>query len=1291
MKKKILSYFIIILMLSFFSYSSTNTPHPVYKNIEKVLESDAYSYLTEKEKKFIMNYYNETGNILLTTKNKQENEPYFNPRYGNYLNLTDEQKENIGAIPVPVITETIIDENIPKAHYASKYNLSNISGYNYTSKIKDQKHTNICWAFASVEQAESYIMKKNNITYSSTSPEFSPRQLDYASAANSIRDYDNEYGVKIYDFDNEEEIDRNLNDGGTFLIPETLFAKGVSLFDESVFPFDELQDKKELADVINFENSNYELNSSYVFNDIGTYNSATNTFTGLAANSTTLANFKDIIKESIMQYGGVYIESQAPTYSCSSRDSASSAYLIRVDNGCVLDGGHAMQIIGWNDDYSYRYCKKNDGSGHTSQYNCTNGTIVEGKGAWILRNSWGTDNPTAYLAYDTYYEAIYVGTNFTNTEDRTWDNIYQKTVNVQRYMAYNTDDMTYTKKINTPEKIEKIKFHSFSQNGTFTISVDTPSHNYDVVATVQTPQKGYVTVDLSNQNIYLKDDTFTIHIQQATSTTDFFLPESVIVFTSNLDDEPIFETINDYNFGYFPAGYTLKIKANTKNMDSLQNISFTLKNKYGVDYTSALKETNYTKISTNYLNSVIKTNSLPQGYYDLYANYNNGTVESSHLIKLKLGSVPTITGTGSDYDPYQITTEDQLRLMSLYRDKSFVLNNDITITNNWVPIGTKENPFTGHFNGNGYTIKNLHVEPSYKDAGLFGYVKAPKDGLNIKNVRFEDASITGTDSSGILIGTLTGDEGYDWYDPYISINISQIYVLGGSSYSTTGSAGSIIGKIVPYHSQYKGRHHYHFERLFSTATIGGKNASGLIGEITGPTNTFEPTIIELYHIENLGITDIKTLTDNGITPVSNTHSSIFGKMDNYIEFTLAYYISSPLYIGFESTSLYGQTNNKQTMNITNGYNILDENVNIDTLRDPYSYNWPSFNEYWDLKEVDGIMRIAMLKGANPKYTNDFTTIENLIVGDSITYGDYLTEDIFKRIKIYNIEDPSIITTEEIKAPGSIQNVDLTITAANAGTQYITIISNYDGYRKTFVYHIKGPINVFNVTNGNTVRIEKEQTYKIETEILPVETDDNKTITWTSNNPSVASVDQNGLVTTYIRGNAIITGTLENGMSVEVSFKVTNPVLVEEISVSREKIYLAPNESKTITTLLYPPDEDVILTWNSVDGYIAEVDQNGTITANNIGTVRINTWASNGVSSYVDVEVVETPPTYIKGDDDFDGNVDLYDIIIALRKAFGYIPIDDDDYNIIDINEDHEITIDDVIEILRYAFGYTDTL
>ena len=36
-------------------------------------------------------------------------------------------------------------------------------------------------------------------------------------------------------------------------------------------------------------------------------------------------------------------------------------------------------------------------------------------------------------------------------------------------MAYNTDDMTYTKKINKTEKIEKIKFHSFSQNGTFAI------------------------------------------------------------------------------------------------------------------------------------------------------------------------------------------------------------------------------------------------------------------------------------------------------------------------------------------------------------------------------------------------------------------------------------------------------------------------------------------------------------------------------------------------------------------------------------------------------------------------------------------------------------------------------------------------------------------------------------------------------------------------------------------------------------------------------------------------------
>ena len=81
-------------------------------------------------------------------------------------------------------------------------------------------------------------------------------------------------------------------------------------------------------------------------------------------------------------------------------------------------------------------------------------------------------------------------------------------------------------------------------------------------------------------------------------------------------------------------------------------------------------------------------------------------------------------------------------------DATIVLTDDIdlnagrSVASNWTPIGTEEKPFTGTFDGNGKTIKNLTlVEPEAKEGkafiGFFGYAK----NATIKNVTFENVYI----------------------------------------------------------------------------------------------------------------------------------------------------------------------------------------------------------------------------------------------------------------------------------------------------------------------------------------------------------------------------------------------------------------------------------------------------------------------------------------------------------------------------------------------------------------------
>jgi len=87
----------------------------------------------------------------------------------------------------------------------------------------------------------------------------------------------------------------------------------------------------------------------------------------------------------------------------------------------------------------------------------------------------------------------------------------------------------------------------------------------------------------------------------------------------------------------------------------------------------------------------------------------------------------------------------------------YELANDIDAseTRNWNgglgfdPVGKAVNPFTGSFDGKGYTINNLYINrPDENGVGLFGDARD----ANIKNVKLSNANITGDECVGALAG-----------------------------------------------------------------------------------------------------------------------------------------------------------------------------------------------------------------------------------------------------------------------------------------------------------------------------------------------------------------------------------------------------------------------------------------------------------------------------------------------------------------------------------------------------------
>lgn len=142
------------------------------------------------------------------------------------------------------------------------------------------------------------------------------------------------------------------------------------------------------------------------------------------------------------------------------------------------------------------------------------------------------------------------------------------------------------------------------------------------------------------------------------------------------------------------------------------------------------------------------------------------------------------------------------------------LLNDIDASSikDWTPVGTQSSPFTGSFDGKGYTIKNIkwNVDLSdFPNAGVFGYAKnANITGLKV-GAEGDVCTLTGSASAvnaGAVVGRLDGGSVTGcvnslqmFYDGSATgANVCVAGICGRSSGDVTGctNKGNVISKVV---------------------------------------------------------------------------------------------------------------------------------------------------------------------------------------------------------------------------------------------------------------------------------------------------------------------------------------------------------------------------------------------------------------------------------------------------------------------------------------------------------------
>lgn len=196
-----------------------------------------------------------------------------------------------------------------------------------------------------------------------------------------------------------------------------------------------------------------------------------------------------------------------------------------------------------------------------------------------------------------------------------------------------------------------------------------------------------------------------------------------------------------------------------------------------------------------------------------------------------------------------VCTQTDLEQVRTHLDRTYVQTCNITLTSPFVPIGSLYTPFSGIYNGNGYSISNFAYHNSTAiSVGLFS-----ANNGTLANIQLVNVNVSGRITVGALAGTNTGkiissrvlsgvvyDEGHDTrhigglvgYNGNFNVIYEEFfgYIFNSSSAARVGTYNTFYsGGLVGVNDE--GAYIYHSS---STGEVYGKGAvGGLVGASSG--------------------------------------------------------------------------------------------------------------------------------------------------------------------------------------------------------------------------------------------------------------------------------------------------------------------------------------------------------------------------------------------------------------------------------------------------------------------------
>ena len=529
-------------------------------------------------------------------------------------------------------------------------------------------------------------------------------------------------------------------------------------------------------------------------------------------------------------------------------------------------------------------------------------------------------------------------------------------------------------------------------------------------------------------------------------------------------------------------------------------------------------------------------------------------------------------GTGTESDPYQIYTAQELA--NVNGTGYYMLMNDIDLTEwisknspskGWIPLGRNGNVMSNLL-GNNYTISGLWCNTDEDYTALIAMAEV----ISIRDLTVEIAagkSVKGANYSAVIIGKANDCVMENCH--VVGLVIGKDYLGGLAGFVASGTIGNCTSEISIQGANYIGGIAGDASAIISgcssTSDITGNN---YLGGIFGATSS--PSIKDCRAV----------CTISGSSDVASFAGGIAGSSSAEI---LTCYARGSISQSTTSESCY--------VGGIVGYNNK-------TIRDCYSSVQLSSTQYaagiagYNTGVVDKCYASgdlsAVLYGAGIVGYNDGVSA---VVTNSVAANNVLAVSSEKGIAMRVIggikngaptPDTSnyALGTMAVSVNGVTQKIYDDVlhgmsktqavlmqgaTYSALGWDMLTVWGINEGESYPYLLALVEPIKVSGITlDVTSCTLEIGKTTTIKANVLPSDAS-NKSVSWKSSNPSVATVNSDGLVTAVSAGVATITATTTDGSKLSASCEVTviekvnNFFKVEDLAVRPGSIFTLPVE------------------------------------------------------------------------------------------------------------------------------------